>query len=163
MKTDEERSLVRARLARIEADNDGRLTPDAVLVDAQDPESPLHDYFEWDNDKAAAAYRIEQARTLITSVRVTIKTETRSVRSVYYVRDPSAENQQQGYVSVDRLRTDADLAREAIVAEFARVADLLRRARELAAVLGAEHDVESLLQSVIGMRQRFMQPPTQHQ
>jgi hypothetical protein len=163
MMSDEQRKAVRDRMAAIEAANGGRLTPDAVVADAKDPASPLHEHFEWDIDKAAAAHWIEQARALITSVRVSMKTETRSVSVPYYVRDPSADNQQQGYISVTRLRTDADLARDAIVSEFSRVADLLRRARELAVALGAEHDVESLLQSVIGMRQRFLDSPNQRQ
>ena len=61
-----------------------------------------------------------------------------------------------------KVRTDADMAREVLVAEFGRVADMLRRARELAAALEAQSEVEALLQGVVGLRQRFMdQPPAQ--
>lgn len=163
MKDGAQRDAMRARLAEIEVANGGRLTPRAVVVDAKDPSSPLHPYFEWDVTKAAEAHWLEQARTLITSVHVVFRTESKSVRSVYYVRDPSAAAHEQGYLSVKTLRTDADLARQALVSEFTRVADLLRRARELAVALDSANEVESLLQSVIGLRQRFSDPPAQRQ
>ena len=112
--------------------------------------------------KAAAAHWIEQARDLITSIRIVVKTEHTNVSAVYYVRDPAAKSGEQGYVSVTKVRTDADMAREVLVAEFGRVADMLRRARELAAALEAQSEVEALLQGVVGLRQRFMdQPPAQ--
>lgn len=157
MMTAEQRKAVRERLAQIEAANGGRLTPDDVVKDAKRKDSPLHELFEWDTRKAAAAYWVEQARQIITSVRVQVRTDTTKVSAVYYVRDPSAEHGEQGYVSVARLRSDADLARDALVAEFSRVADMLRRARELAAVLDAQPEVENLLQTVVGLRQRFAQ------
>src|SRR5437899_2675786 len=138
--------VIRQRFARIEKKRGGRLTPDDVLADAQDPASPTHDCFTWDDTKAGHAYRLEEARALITSVRVTFKFEKTIVSSVAYVRDPSADVGEQGYVSISRLRSDSDAAREALVAEFSRVADMLRRARELAVALHATEDVETLLQ-----------------
>lgn len=48
----------------------GALNP-ALLVDvARDPEHPLHSRFEWDDTKAAAKWRLEQAGQLL---RVTFK------------------------------------------------------------------------------------------
>lgn len=155
MMTAEHKKAVRERLAMIENANGGRLTPDDVVADARRKDSPLHDLFEWDTRKAAKAYWLDQARQIITSVRVEVRTESTKVSSVYYVRDPSAGSGEQGYVSVARLRSDTELARDALVAEFGRVGDMLRRARELAKVLDAQQDVEQLLQSVVGLRQRF--------
>jgi hypothetical protein len=51
------------------------------------------------------------------------------------------------------------MAREALVAEFTRVADLLRRARHLAQALDADDEIQGLIQTVVGLRQRFMPPP----
>ncbi len=155
--------LIRKRFEKIEQKRGGRLTPDDVVADARDPASPTHSYFTWDDTKAAEAYRIDQARSLITMVRVVIKVEHTTIRSVCYVRDPALDNTTQGYVSVKRLRTDADAARDALVAEFSRVADMLRRARELAVALHATEEVEALLASVVGLRQRFQDPPSQRQ
>lgn len=46
-------------------ENDGILTPEAVVEAAQPKTSPLHPHFEWDNKKAAHQYRLDQARELI--------------------------------------------------------------------------------------------------
>lgn len=155
--TSEQREAIRERLAQIEKANGGRLTPDAVVKDARNKDSPLHDQFEWDVKKAAAAYWIEQARELIVSVKVVIRTEHTRVSAPYYVRDPSAEHDRQGYVSVPTLRTDQDSARDALISEFGRVAAALTRARALAAALDAGSEVEALLQGVVGLRQRFVE------
>lgn len=155
------REAIRARLAEIEERNGGRLTPRDVVADARDPDSPLHSCFEWDTERAADAYRIEQARSLITSVRLVVRTETRAIKTVYYVRDPEAANREQGYVSVERLRTDKDRAREALLTEFGQIADRLRRGREIAVVLGLSHEIEALLHDVVGLRQRVVEEPAQ--
>jgi hypothetical protein len=152
----EQREAVRQRLRDIEEASGGVLTPAAVVADAKRKDSPLHAHFEWDKTKAAYQHWLDQARELIVSVRVVFKTDTTNVSSVYYVRDPAAAGNRPGYVSVERLRGDADAARDALVSEFSRIADLLRRARELAAVLNASSDVEALLTSVVGLRERFM-------
>ena len=46
----------------------GELTPNVVVEDAQNPNSPLHPCFEWSDDKAAHQYRLSQARKLIGSI-----------------------------------------------------------------------------------------------
>lgn len=158
MKTSDQRDAIRQRLAELELDGGGRLTPAAVVEDAKDPASPLHACFQWDDEKAAQAHRLDQARALITSIRIVQKTDRTAVRAVFYVRDPNAADDEQGYVSTTTLRSDTDSARAAIIAEFSRVADMLRRAREIAKALECEDDVETLLRSVVDLRSRFDQP-----
>lgn len=46
----------------------GNFTPTDVLDIAKSPKSPLHKYFEWDDSKAAHAYRLTQARHLVLSI-----------------------------------------------------------------------------------------------
>jgi hypothetical protein len=48
----------------------GELEPARVVETARSPDHPLHPYFEWDDKKAAGAYRLDQARALIRIVRV---------------------------------------------------------------------------------------------
>lgn len=43
----------------------GVIEPRAVVEAARDPDSVLHDYFEWNDSTAAEAYRIVQARQLL--------------------------------------------------------------------------------------------------
>lgn len=44
------------------------VTPSKVLTTASDPNNVLHNYFEWDNTKAANEHRLNQARSLIRTV-----------------------------------------------------------------------------------------------
>lgn len=48
----------------------GKLTADLVVEDAEDPDSPLHDAFEWDDENAAYNHRLTQARTLIARYKI---------------------------------------------------------------------------------------------
>lgn len=152
---------VAERLAELEKEGGGILTPEAVVQDAKRKDSPLHQHFTWDVKKAAHAYWLDQARTLIRSVRYEHRTETRVIRAVAYVRNPESEPKEQGYVSVSRLRGDVDLSREAVAHEFARAAAALARARELAVVLGIEDEVDKLIDGVNSLRQPLVsrQPP----
>ncbi len=57
-------------LAKIEKANAGKLTPRATVAAARDERSALHPHFEWDDAIAAEGYRVEQARTIISAIRV---------------------------------------------------------------------------------------------
>lgn len=148
-----DKELVAKRLAEIAAANDGKLTPDLVVQDAEQSDSPLHELFEWDDGIAGHRYRIEQARQVITSVRVVITTEHKAVSTVFYVRDPEADPQEQGYVSINKLKSNADLARESIVLEFSRAASYLQRARTHAEALGMASDVDALIANLEKFKQ----------
>lgn len=150
------REEIRARLSELEAAGGGRLTPDAVVKDAKSPDSPLHGCFEWNVKKAAHAHWLEQARALITSVMVVTRTEKSTVSTVFYVRDPSAGPVEQGYVSVETVRSDADMAREVLVREFSVAGSALTRARNLAKVLALEDEVEQLISGVDRLRSVVM-------
>lgn len=64
----------------------GELTPQDVLKDAKNNNSPLHSFFEWDEGKAAEQYRLQQARGLIRAVvAVYVDGKNKAVRSKAYV------------------------------------------------------------------------------
>lgn len=44
------------------------VTPESLLAAARKKRSPIHDLFEWDDEVAAEAYRLEQARYFLRSV-----------------------------------------------------------------------------------------------
>lgn len=64
----------------------GSLTTHNVLQCARSPESPLHDYFVWDDTEAAEKYRLMQAGQLIRSIRVRISKAAPPVRRFVNVR-----------------------------------------------------------------------------
>lgn len=55
-------------LDRVRTANEGRLAPRDVVVAAQKSGSPLHRYFEWQDNIAATKYRDGEARELIRSL-----------------------------------------------------------------------------------------------
>lgn len=151
----DKQKLIADRLARVAKHNGGVLTPDAVVEDARDESSPLHDQFEWDDSEAAKQWRLEQARALIRSVRVEIQTETKTISTVRYVRSPEATGRQQGYADVTKLRTREDLAREALRREFAAARALFDRCETLAEAFGLRPDVLDLQQRVAALDVRL--------
>lgn len=50
----------------------GTYTAQDVADVARSTNSPLHKYFEWDNDKAANLYRVGQARTMMAQIKVRV-------------------------------------------------------------------------------------------
>jgi hypothetical protein len=155
MTTEVERQQAEQALQALSDARQGLLTPDVVVEAARDPESPLHRYFTWDDAEAGSCYRLEQARTLIRSVKVVFKVEQRQVSAPFYVRDPGKKQGQQGYTSLPRLRTDEDAAREVVVREFAAASAALERARAVASVLGMEDDIAGLVERLGGLRSRL--------
>lgn len=150
-------------LQEIERAN-GALTPQAVVDAARRRSHPLHDYFEWNNEVAGEKYRLEQARALIRSVRVVIETRSAPIRTVYYVRDPRRPPEEQGYVSLPVLRSDEELARDAILREFERAAAALERAKSLARAVEAETVIDALVRQIVSSRDALWpslaSPPT---
>lgn len=57
------------------ARNGGRYDPAAFVAEAASPQHPAHEWFAWDDEKAAAEYRLWQARTFVNDLRVTFAVE----------------------------------------------------------------------------------------
>lgn len=132
-----------AILERLEREN-GKIRAEDLVAEAEHPDSPIHDMFEWNDRKAGHAFRIVQARHIISGVRI-----ERSVRSVTvtvpaYVRDPDSPADEQGYRSLVNIKSDEDRARGVLIDEMKRVGAAVRRAKNLAAVLGVEADVATI-------------------
>ena len=131
---------------------DGRISPRQLVDAAAKLTHPLHDRFEWDNGKAGDAYRLEQARRLIRSVQVVITTEEREYSCVGYVHDP--ESEEQGYISVERIKRDPATAREMLSQELARAVGVMKRAEQLAEVVGLADEVRPTLKRLEKVRAR---------
>ncbi len=99
-------SDLRAELTAIR-EKHKKLTPAVVLKEARNPDHPLHSRFEWDDSVAAERYRLEQARNLISLVRVSYTDsagETKSVRQYQAVRASDAN--QYEYEPVEEVLAD---------------------------------------------------------
>ena len=147
---------VRDEIQRIADHHNGRITPEQVVESASHPTSPLHDLFEWDNKQAGHKYRLGQARAIIRSMTVKVTVESRKVSTVAFVRDPAVDAKTQGYVSVGKIRTDEDAARDVLIAEFSRVNAALIRAHSLARVFALQDDVDRLRDEAEALSRRAL-------
>jgi len=66
----------------------GTLGKEDVLAEATSASSPIHDYFEWDNEIAAHKFRLEQARYYLGSIEIELfhEDETLRVRAFHSIR-----------------------------------------------------------------------------
>lgn len=114
-------------LAKIAADGAGRLTPSAVVEAARDVRSPLHRHFEWDDSKAAHAYRKDQAREIIRVIRAEENgsTPTRAFLSVSDGSGVSYRTAQEVMASVELQLAVLKAAERDLDAFTARYRDLV--------------------------------------
>lgn len=89
----------------------GVLLVDDVLNAAQNPKCVLHKHFQWDDSKAAEAYRRMQARQLIQKCTVTID-KAPDVQIRAFVSLTADQNAGGGYRMTAEVLSDADLKAE---------------------------------------------------
>lgn len=142
-----------ARLRKLALEHDGELSPAIVVDDARSSDSPLHEYFEWDDAVAAEKYRHVIARGLIASVRIERLVDEKVVRSVAWVRNPDKAGNEQGYAAVEDIRLDRKRAWKAMLYEIQCAESRMRRARMLAKDLGFEEEVDAILAAMASLRE----------
>ena len=148
-------SIVKARLEEIARNNGGVLRPSDVVEDARQPDSPLHELFNWDTDEAAYEHWMHTARKIIATVKVNITTDTIVLKAPAYVRDPRLHGREQGYLETIKLRTEHEIAKEVLAGEVQNVISALRRARNVAAALDMESEIDRLMEEFLDMRMRL--------
>lgn len=137
--------------------NDGIVTPEHLLADAQEITSPLHDFFEWANDVAAHEWRLRQARYLLRSIHVIIKREDgqeEEARALYnvHVSPPDSEASFSVYVAIQRIIDESDLRQQIIEKALRSLMTWQKRYRqykEFASVFAAIEGVEESLNDKI--------------
>lgn len=124
-------ALVVEELTRLQEVN-RILTPEVVVRAAENSESVLHKLFEWDENKAAYNWRLQQARTILNNIEVTIITdgEPREI-AVFEVTTRS-----EGYKSVDTFTNeDIDFVRASILRQLNTMKSKLKTYKEFDKVL----------------------------
>ena len=126
----------------------GAVTPEAVVTEAAGVTHPWHNRFEWNDSEAAHRYRLDQARTVIRSVRFEIEYKTLTIKPPEWVRDPRREHDEQGYTRLLFLRRAKNQRADLLRQEIARAVGCLQRALNIAAALG-EMDTASRVDSAL--------------
>lgn len=101
------RSRWQVELEKVRQNRGGTLKPKDVVEAARDPKSALHSKFEWDNGKAAAAYRLQQAAELIRVVMVNSISGGEPVRA--YVSLSSDRLGKTGYRAMADVVSDKEM------------------------------------------------------
>ncbi len=134
-------------LAKIAEANAGRLTPSAVVEAARASSSPLHRHFEWDDSKAAEAYRRDQAREIISVIRCEEGGEE-PTRAFLSVKDGAGT----AYRTKQEVSTSVEL-QLAVLKQAERDLDAFtKRYRELADICD---DVRSAREKVVARRSQM--------
>lgn len=138
------------RIEALRANTGGEIAPADVVEDARAIESPLHPCFEWNDAKAADAYRVEQARAVLADVMVVYADEiggapTEPVRA--FVNTPGASGAPTYTGTLDAMR-NAQM-RAAVIAQAKRELDgWRRRYRHYQELANAVQAVEQALEQV---------------
>lgn len=128
-------------LHRLAAANHGLLLPEQVVQAAKHPSSVLHRRFEWNNTKAAAQYRLWQARQLIS---VSVQVLPGSQEPVHVFMSLRSDRGSGGYRTTVSILSDAE-QRQQLLDDALMELNLFNRKyatlRELAGVFAAARKV----------------------
>jgi hypothetical protein len=126
--SDNDAKVIGPELIKIEENNNGLILPELVVEVAKESKSPLHKYFEWDNKKAATNWRKNQARQMISTIHVEIKsqgeTKPKRVRLFYSVNTKGGR----AYVRLGTVMKNVEYIqqiRDNLIHELHRTEDLL--------------------------------------
>jgi len=97
----------------------GRVTAQDLVKDGRRQGSPLHDYFEWDDAAAGAAFRVEQAKYLLRHLEIGMKINDRTVLMRAFHSVVLAQEERQVYVTLERVLAETDL-RDQVLKEAVR-------------------------------------------
>ena len=149
--SDEEKAAI---LREIAAQHGGNLDPKDVVEEAKASSHPLHDYFEWRDKIAGEQFRIDQARALIRSVRIEVKTNSAPMRAPQWVRSPDNGPDQRGYVEVTRV-VALEARLKIIRQEIDRAIGVVERLREISAALAVEAEFGAAQEALRALRGRL--------
>jgi hypothetical protein len=142
----------------------GFLPPTAVVAAARDPNSPLHQYFTWDDGEAADKCRLAEAGMLIRRVRihlVRVPRDTqqvsvnlvrvdRGVRSFRMLQAPrGSRGKDGGYRDVVDIVSDENLTADMVNTLRGDLIGWVKRAQEFCDAASAQGVTQSTLQSVV--------------
>jgi hypothetical protein len=136
------------------ADAAGNIEPASVVEAARDPDSPIHELFQWNETLAAQQQWVDTAKRLIRFVKLEIIIERETVIAPYYVVDPDRPPKSRRYLTLTTAARSRATAREVLSGELHRISQAISRALAVAAVLGMTNELQELLENVTALRER---------
>jgi hypothetical protein len=118
-------NLVIAELKDIE-DARGCITPELVVESSKNKRSVLHNYFVWDDTKAANAYRLMQATHLLRRIEVKVINDGEPTQIRAYEFRTKTEQSTGTYINHDMLsESDIERTKKFLITDLVRVSKRL--------------------------------------
>ncbi|MFA6917027.1 MAG: hypothetical protein WC222_11560 [Parachlamydiales bacterium] len=95
-------------------DKHEKLTPEVIVEESKNINAVLHNYFDWDNKKAAERWRLDQARHLINNVEIEITCNDQTFTvGVFEIVDDT------GYSNIDTFSlSEIDTVRKTVLQDL---------------------------------------------
>ena len=109
----------------------GMLVASDIVREAASEASPLHNWFDWDDNEASEKWRFHQARMLIATVRVKVMFEgnLKSYKKYLNVTVKDNGNSNRGYLNTEKIVNDTSL-RNQILRKAIQEAEYWKRSYE---------------------------------
>lgn len=149
--SDDEAQVYGEHIVSLIEENNGLISAEIVVDDASREVSPLHDYFEWDDQVAAMEYRLNRARVLMRSIQVVIKADDQERTAVLceHIKIKNGDITESGYTTIMRVMTDEDLRRQTVERALHELQSWQRRYRDY-------HELGRLFEVVENARQMLL-------
>lgn len=127
------------------------LTPQTVLEDARDPESPTHpDIFRLDDTEAVESYRLERAAYLLRSIVTIVTVEGDGERELRAFTPVTVhETDQHQYLSIVTVLSDADYRRQSVQTALSEMLALKRKYADLEEFAGVFAAIEEASKTLV--------------
>lgn len=137
-------------IEKIQNKKDGAsVTADDVVVEASNPDSPIRDAFQWDNEAAGHQWRLHQARRYIgalTVVRVNVEThEPISTRGFLKVDTDAAGS---GYQPIERVMSDKEMRAQVLARAKRDLEQTLNRYKQVLQMGGYSVRISEVIEMI---------------
>lgn len=131
--------------------HDGMLTRALILKDAEEKRSPLHDWFEWDNEKAAYEYRLVQAGELLRGVMVVTEIDGEEVefRVFDHVKiEMEDEDDAVFFIDAQKIMDDKGMLQQIISRAHKEMTDWINRYQKYSQLQPIAKELKKLLKKL---------------
>ncbi|HEY7195465.1 MAG TPA: hypothetical protein VH439_17110 [Gemmatimonadales bacterium] len=125
----------------------GHLTKDEILAAARATNSPLHKFFEWNENNAAEHYRRKQVAALVGGLRVKRQKKATTTRAFVFVSNPEHKGRKV-YIDIQSAMRNPEMKREL-------VEKALTSLNRWVTAYGAARELRFVSSSVERMRRRI--------
>jgi hypothetical protein len=108
-KLESNKEKYKSELTNLERKYSGKLSPKDIVREASNSNSPLHDWFDWEDNEAGEKWRLHQARILLTTIKVSVIFEGTKKEYRKYLNVRVGEDEGRYYVQTKNILKNPDM------------------------------------------------------